>query len=96
MDFFVPYNTDGIQQSASSWNDWSGISITRIMGFSFFASLLSSTKLLESAKLLFLGSLVETGRRLFQWLIERFRLREFEFAFLFVWVVESEMPQSIP
>jgi len=57
-------------------NDWSGSSFTRIVGFSFFASLFSNAYIFDSVKLLVLGSLIETGRRLFQWLIERFRFRQ--------------------
>ena len=60
---------------SSLWGDWSIMSFTRIMGFSFIASLFSKSYMVDSAKLLILGSLIETGRRLFQWLIERFRFR---------------------
>lgn len=57
---------------------WSAPSfLTRIMGFSFFASLFSNTYAFGSVKLLVLGSIVETGRRLCQWLFERLRFREF-------------------
>ena len=57
---------------------WSASSIfTRIMGFSVFASLLSNAHAFDSVKLLVLGSIVETGRRLCQWLYERLRFREF-------------------
>jgi len=56
---------------------WSAPSfLTRIMGFSFFASLFSNTYAFGSVKLLVLGSLIETGRRLCQWLYERLRFRE--------------------
>ncbi|KAF8239161.1 P-loop containing nucleoside triphosphate hydrolase protein [Tricholoma matsutake] len=69
------YDIPTINQPTSSSNDWSGMSFTRIMGFSFVASLFSQSYLFDSAKLLLLGSLIETGRRLFQWLIERFRFQ---------------------
>lgn len=55
---------------------WSAPSfLTRIMGFSFFASLFSNTYGLGSVKLLVLGSIIETGRRLCQWLFERLRFQ---------------------
>lgn len=50
--------------------------LTRIMGFSVFASLFSNTYAFGSVQLLVLGSIVETGRRLCQWLYERLRFRE--------------------
>ncbi|RDB18320.1 Mitochondrial chaperone BCS1 [Hypsizygus marmoreus] len=59
-------------RSESSGNNWS---FTRLMGFSFIASLLQNQHLVDSAKLLVLGTLIETGRRLCQWLMERFQLQ---------------------
>ena len=57
---------------------WSASSVlTRIMGFSVFASLFSNAYAFDSVKLLVLGSIIETGRRLCQWLYERLRFREF-------------------
>ncbi|KAF9267807.1 P-loop containing nucleoside triphosphate hydrolase protein [Marasmius fiardii PR-910] len=41
----------------------------------WFARSSSSSPLLDSARLLILGSIIETGRRLSRWLIERFRLQ---------------------
>jgi len=53
------------------------------MGFSFFASLFGGGSqggpagyIWDSARLLILGFIIETGRRVFQWLIERVRFRE--------------------
>ena len=67
---------EGIPSSGGGGSSlWGDMSFTRIMGFSFIASLFSNSYILDSAKLLVLGSLIETGRRLFQWLIERFRFR---------------------
>lgn len=55
---------------------WSAPSfLTRIMGFSVFASLFSNTYAFGSVQLLVLGSIVETGRRLCQWLYERLRFQ---------------------
>lgn len=52
-------------------------SLLTIMGLSaLFDSIFSNSYLQESAKLLVLGSVIETGRRLCQWVIERFRYRE--------------------
>ncbi|KAF8153881.1 P-loop containing nucleoside triphosphate hydrolase protein [Crassisporium funariophilum] len=63
------------KEGDKSWLSGSNV-LTRIMGFSFFASLLQSNSyMLDSAKLLILGTIIETGRRLCQWLIERFRFQ---------------------
>jgi chaperone BCS1 len=51
--------------------------LTQIMGFSVIASLFSNTYAFGSVKLLVLGSIIETGRRLCRWLFERLRFREF-------------------
>ena len=55
----------------SSW-------LTQFMGLSsLFGTLFSSDSYaFGSVKLLILGSVIETGRRLCQWFIERFRFRE--------------------
>ncbi|RDB27534.1 putative mitochondrial chaperone BCS1-A [Hypsizygus marmoreus] len=60
------------QKTDSSGNDWS---FMRLMGMSFIASLLQNQHLVDSAKLLVLGTLIETGRRLCKWLMERFQLQ---------------------
>ncbi|KDR78147.1 hypothetical protein GALMADRAFT_245174 [Galerina marginata CBS 339.88] len=66
-------------QSASEGSWLSDTSfLTRIVGFSFFASLLQSNSLaLNSFKLFILGTLAETGRRLCQWVYERFSLFQY-------------------
>ncbi|KAJ7779739.1 P-loop containing nucleoside triphosphate hydrolase protein [Mycena metata] len=72
--FFDPFDR-GVQgrddTKASPW-------ITSFLGLSsVFAAvgLLSQAHLGSSIKLLILGSIIETGRRLFQWLIVRFRFQ---------------------
>ncbi|KAG6820454.1 hypothetical protein H0H93_000208 [Arthromyces matolae] len=50
-------------------------SFSSIMGFSFLASFASNPYLWDSARLLILGTLIETGRRLCSWLMERFTFR---------------------
>jgi len=67
--------------------------LTRILGFSMFASVLdgglggggfvrenggngggaAANALITSLRLFLLGTLIETGRRLFQWVVERFK-----------------------
>lgn len=68
--------------------------LTRILGFSMFASLLdgglggggfvkgggedggngaAANAFITSLRLFLLGTLIETGRRLFQWVVERFK-----------------------
>ncbi|KIK01770.1 hypothetical protein K443DRAFT_132188 [Laccaria amethystina LaAM-08-1] len=49
--------------------------LTQIMGFSVIASLFSNTYAFGSVKLLVLGSIIETGRRLCRWLFERLRFQ---------------------
>lgn len=51
-------------------------SFNSIMGFSFIASLATNPYIWDSARLLILGTLIETGRRLCYWLMERFKIRE--------------------
>ncbi|KAF8884507.1 P-loop containing nucleoside triphosphate hydrolase protein [Infundibulicybe gibba] len=67
--------SDGYSPNVGAWSDLLSSSFTRVMGLSFFASLFSHSYLFDSAKLLILGSIIETGRRLCQWLIERFRFQ---------------------
>lgn len=59
--------------------------ITRIMGFSLFASLFQRTDgyAFDTARLFVLGSLIEGGRRFFQWLVERVRFRSSPLQFLY-------------
>ena len=53
-------------------------SLVSIFGLStLFDTLFANSYLQESVKLLILGSIIETGRRLCQWLIERFKFRAF-------------------
>jgi chaperone BCS1 len=67
--------------------------LTRILGFSMFASVLdggmggggfvngggengggvAANAFITSLRLFLLGTLIETGRRLFQWVVERFK-----------------------
>ncbi|KAI3615012.1 mitochondrial chaperone bcs1 [Moniliophthora roreri] len=55
---------------------WSSMSWFPFVGLaSIFSTLLASSPVFSSAKLLVIGSLIETGRRLFQWLVERFRFQ---------------------
>jgi len=60
------------------WTEWLG-SLLSFVGLSniFDTFFVNSSYLHESAKLLILGSIIETGRRLCQWLIERFRYQYF-------------------
>lgn len=44
------------------------------MGLSFFASLMRNQYLFDSVKMFILGTFLETGRRVCQWLIERFKI----------------------
>ncbi|KAG6852907.1 hypothetical protein C0991_008250 [Blastosporella zonata] len=50
-------------------------SFSSIMGLSFVASLATNPYIWDSARLLVLGTLIETGRRLCQWLMERFKIQ---------------------
>ncbi|KAF8636097.1 hypothetical protein AX17_003802 [Amanita inopinata Kibby_2008] len=55
-------------------------SVTRAMGFSFFASLfsggpLANTNFYEGLKLFVVGTIIETGRRFCCWAFERFKIR---------------------
>ncbi|KAG6918725.1 hypothetical protein DXG01_012210 [Tephrocybe rancida] len=55
-------------------NDMFG-SMTSIMGLSFIASLATNPYIWDSARLLVFGTLIETGRRICQWLMERFKIQ---------------------
>ncbi|KAK7050933.1 hypothetical protein VNI00_005045 [Paramarasmius palmivorus] len=58
-------------ETASWWWSWSWL--PHFLGLGTFLSLASPAA--SSAKLFVLGSLIEIGRRFFQWLIERFRFQ---------------------
>ncbi|KAJ3521089.1 hypothetical protein NMY22_g12457 [Coprinellus aureogranulatus] len=76
-------NVPGAQESSSAFTSL----FTRIMGLSMIASLFNggltsrgglgttANYMFDSARLLVLGTLLEAGRRFFQWLVERFRLQ---------------------
>ncbi|KAF8809901.1 P-loop containing nucleoside triphosphate hydrolase protein [Phlegmacium glaucopus] len=64
----------GQPDQGASWLSGSNF-MTRIMGFSFIASLLQSNSSMGSAKLFLLGTIIESGRRFCQWLVERFRFQ---------------------
>jgi len=62
----------------AQWKLWVEFlaSLMSIVGLStLFDTLFANSYLQESAKLLILGSIIETGRRLCQWVIERFKFR---------------------
>lgn len=72
----------------SLWTEWFGslLSFGRSSIFDpFFAK---SSYLHESAKLLVLGSIIEAGRRLCQWLIERFRFRRRFMGYFYIFVIK--------
>lgn len=75
---YVPWEVpQGHPDDGTSWLSGSNF-MTRIMGFSFVASLLQSNSyMVGSAKLFLLGTIIESGRRFCQWLIERFRIRQY-------------------
>ncbi|KAJ3773269.1 P-loop containing nucleoside triphosphate hydrolase protein [Lentinula raphanica] len=56
-------------------------------GLAHLISLFSNSYFQDSAKLLILGSIVEAGRRLFQWFLERFRIQ---------YSITAEFPQGDP
>jgi hypothetical protein len=72
---FMPLNPiDNPQLQGGTWFKW----ITSFMGLSTALAafgMVSQAYLGSSIKLLILGSIIETGRRLFQWMIVRFRFR---------------------
>ncbi|KAF6750363.1 mitochondrial chaperone BCS1 [Ephemerocybe angulata] len=70
----------------TGWASLFSNTLSRIMGFSIFASIFnggwasgspsaSGGYVFDSARLLILGTVLEAGRRFFQWLVERFRLQ---------------------
>ncbi|KAF8055229.1 P-loop containing nucleoside triphosphate hydrolase protein [Lyophyllum atratum] len=66
---------DSASQAASGSSDGLGLTFNRLMGLSFVASMASNPYIWDSVRLLVLGSLIETGRRLCQWLMERFKFQ---------------------
>ena len=63
--------------SSSSWLPGSNL-LTRIMEFSLFASMFQShSPMVDTVKLFLLGTIIQSGRRFFQWLIERFKFRQY-------------------
>ncbi|TFK65882.1 P-loop containing nucleoside triphosphate hydrolase protein [Pluteus cervinus] len=67
-------NTNGLGNDTGLTGWWH--SISRLMGMSFLATMFSQQGyIVDSMRLLLLGSLVEAGRRLFQWLMERMRFQ---------------------
>lgn len=85
MAYYNPADPDGwaVSDTSSGAN-----ALKRIVGFSVFASLFEgfigggnanggggvNNAVMTSLRLFILGTIVETGRRLFQWVIERFKL----------------------
>jgi hypothetical protein len=63
------------QQQALDNNSWGSWSLNRVMGISFIASFLQNEYLFNSFRLLIVGTIIETGRRLCYWLMERFQFR---------------------
>lgn len=57
-------------------NEWLRSILLSIGLSTLFDTIFANSYLQESAKLLILGSIIETGRRACQWLIERFKFRE--------------------
>ena len=73
----------------------SGSWLTSIVGVSFFASVMQNTYLLDSVRLLVLGTLIETGRRLCQWVMERINFSMFRSLFVCPCHVSSRHLPSI-
>ncbi|KAG5642101.1 hypothetical protein DXG03_003600 [Asterophora parasitica] len=61
--------------SSVNSNYSSAFSLNSIMGLSLVASIAQNPYLWDSARLLILGTLIEAGRRFFQWVIERFKFQ---------------------
>ena len=75
MDYY--YEPQQTHSDGASWLSGSNF-LTRVMGFSFFASMLQSNSyMVDSVRLFLLGTIIETGRRFCQWLIERFWFRKY-------------------
>ena len=79
MDYY--YDPQAFPDSGSSSFLGSNF-LTRVMGFSFFASMFQSNSyMVDSIRLFLLGTIIETGRRFCQWLIERFRFRQYKLLY---------------
>jgi chaperone BCS1 len=91
MAYYDPADTSSWPTGATSSD---ANAFKRIVGFSVFASLFEgligggnvnggggvNNAVMSSLRLFILGTIIETGRRLFQWVIERFKLfREYSF-----------------
>ncbi|KAF9007071.1 P-loop containing nucleoside triphosphate hydrolase protein [Cyathus striatus] len=72
-DTYAYYASPDDQQ----WGGWTGLSstIARFMSISFFASLLSNPYIFDTMKLFVMGTILESGRRFCQWLMERVRFQ---------------------
>ena len=80
MDYY--YDPQQANSEGASWLSGSNF-LTRVMGFSFFASMLQSNSyMVDSVRLFLLGTIIESGRRFCQWLIERFWFRQYTASFL--------------
>ena len=74
----MDYETEHARSEDASWLSGSNF-MTRVMGFSFVASMLQSNSyMVDSVRLFLLGTIIETGRRFCQWLIERFWFRQYK------------------
>jgi mitochondrial chaperone BCS1 len=61
----------------NAWLSGSNL-MTRVMGFSFIASMLQSNSyMIDSVKWFLLGTIIESGRRFCQWLMERLSFRQY-------------------
>jgi hypothetical protein len=75
LDFPVAYEPTNRDDEGSSVLGLPSGSFARFMGLSSLFAFLPQSYLYNSIRLLVLGSVIETGRRLCQWLLERFKLR---------------------
>ncbi|KAF8200279.1 P-loop containing nucleoside triphosphate hydrolase protein [Pholiota molesta] len=75
MAYYDPADTSSWPTGATSSD---ANAFKRIVGFSVFASLFEGLiGVMSSLRLFILGTIIETGRRLFQWVIERFKLFQY-------------------
>lgn len=61
----------------TSWESIVNWIVAYIGASTAFPALASNGVIWDSVKLLILGSVVETGRRLFRWVVDRFKIRMF-------------------